>query len=218
MIVYSTAEYCCPVWKNSAHVNKIDAQLNTTLRIITGTLKSTPTPWLHVLAHIIPYDIRRKYVTKRIWNKFQNSPNMYSITQDMANLPPFRLKSRKPLWKEEFLMEPFSKSDYWKAAWQDVDIFNKNLIEDPTKQIPGFDLPRKIWCKLNRFRTGHGKCNNMLFHWNIRENPSCECGAEKETIQHIVEECPLTKFQQGFSKLHLLTEDALNWLQQIKNI
>jgi hypothetical protein len=74
------------------------------------------------------------------------------------------------------------------------------------------------WCKLNRFRTGHGKCNNMLFHWNIRENPSCECGAEKETIQHIVEECPLTKFQQGFSKLHLLTEDALNWLQQIKNI
>jgi hypothetical protein len=206
------------VWKNSAHVNKIDAQLNTTLRIITGTLKSTPTPWLHVLAHIIPYDIRRKYVTKRIWDKFQNSPNMYSITQDMANLPPFRLKSRKPLWKEEFLMEPFSKSDYWKAAWQDVDIFNKNLIEDPTKQLPGFDLPRKIWCKLNRFRTGHGKCNNMLFHWNIRENPSCECGAEKETIQHILEECPLTKFQQGFSKLHLLTEDALNWLQQIKNI
>jgi hypothetical protein len=101
---------------------------------------------------------------------------------------------------------------------QDVDIFNKNLIEDPTKQLPGFDLPRKIWCKLNRFRTGHGKCNNMLFHWNIRENPSCECGAEKETIQHILEECPLTKFQQGFSKLHLLTEDALNWLQQIKNI
>jgi hypothetical protein len=44
---------------------------------------------------------------------------MYSITQqqDMVNLPPFRLKS---LWKEEFLMQPFSKSDYWKAAWQDV--------------------------------------------------------------------------------------------------
>jgi hypothetical protein len=75
-------------------------------------------------------------------------------------------------------------------------------------------IPRK----LNRFRTGYGKCNNMLFHWNIRENLSCECGAEKETIQHIVEECPLTKFQQGFSKIHLLTEDALNWLQQIKNI
>jgi hypothetical protein len=98
-----------------------------------------------------------------------------------------------PLWKEEFLMQPFSK---------DVDIFNKNLIEDPTKLISRFDLPRKIWWKLNRFRTGHGKCNNMLFHWNIRENSSCECGEEKETIQHIVEECPLTKFYQiGYNKL-----------------
>jgi hypothetical protein len=65
-------------------------------------------------------NIRRNYVTKRVWDKFQNSPNMYSITHDMANLPPFRLKSRKPLWKEEFLMQPFSKSDYWKAAWQEV--------------------------------------------------------------------------------------------------
>jgi hypothetical protein len=63
---YSTEEYCCPAWKNSAHLNKIDAQLCTTLRILTGTIKSTATPWLYVLAHIIPYDIRRKYVTKRI--------------------------------------------------------------------------------------------------------------------------------------------------------
>jgi hypothetical protein len=156
-LVYSRAEYFCRFWKNSTHVNKIDAELNTTLRIITNTLKSTTTLWLHVLAHIIPYNIRRKYIAKRIWNKFQNSPNMYSIAQDMANLPPYRLKPRKSLWKEEILMQPFSRSDYWKATWQDVDIFNKNVIEDPTKQVPGFDLARKIWCKLNRFRTGHGK-------------------------------------------------------------
>jgi hypothetical protein len=39
-LVYSTTEYYCPVWKNSTHVNKIDAQLNTTLRIITGTFYS----------------------------------------------------------------------------------------------------------------------------------------------------------------------------------
>jgi hypothetical protein len=128
----------------------------------------------------------------------------------LANLAPYRLKSRKPLWKEEFLVQPFSICDYWKAAWQEVDIFNNNLNEDPTKQ--------EAWCKINRFRTGHGKCNSMLFHWNIRENPSCECDAEKATIQHIVEERPLTKFQQGFSELHILTEDALNLLQQINSI
>jgi hypothetical protein len=65
-LVYSRAEYCCLFWKNSTHVNKIDAELNTTLRIITNTLKSTTTPWLHVLAHIMPYNIRRKYIAKRI--------------------------------------------------------------------------------------------------------------------------------------------------------
>jgi hypothetical protein len=58
----------------------------------------------------------------------------------------------------------------------------------------------------------------MLFHWNIRDNTSCECGAEKETIQHIVEECPLTKFQLGSYELHIITENALYWLQQIKNL
>jgi hypothetical protein len=63
----------------------------------------------------------------------------------MANLPPFRLKSRKPLWKEEFLMEPFSKSDYWKAAWQDVDIFNKNLIEDPTNAVQKKKPSNTFW-------------------------------------------------------------------------
>jgi hypothetical protein len=94
-------------------------------------------------------------------------------------------------------------------------IIEKQPVKIFSKQVPGFNLPRKIWCKLNRFRTSHGKCSKMLFYWNIRENPSCECGAEKETI---VEECPLTKFQQGFSELHMVTENTLNWLQQIKNI
>jgi hypothetical protein len=42
--------------------------------------------------------------------------NMYSITQDMANLTPFRLKSRKPIWKNEFLMQPFSISLFVNAV------------------------------------------------------------------------------------------------------
>lgn len=43
-LVYSTAEYCSPVWLNSCHVTKIDVQLNRPMRIISGTLKSTPLP------------------------------------------------------------------------------------------------------------------------------------------------------------------------------
>jgi hypothetical protein len=42
-IVYSTAEYCAPVWLNSVHIGKIDVQLNNTMRIIFGCVKSTQT-------------------------------------------------------------------------------------------------------------------------------------------------------------------------------
>lgn len=42
-LVFSTAEYCSPIWLNSAHTSKVDVQLNDTLRTISGTVKSTPT-------------------------------------------------------------------------------------------------------------------------------------------------------------------------------
>ncbi|KII74471.1 hypothetical protein RF11_00224 [Thelohanellus kitauei] len=43
---YHTAEYASPVWFNSPHTKLIDVKLNTTLRIITGCLKSPKTYWL----------------------------------------------------------------------------------------------------------------------------------------------------------------------------
>ena len=68
-LVYSTAEYCCPSWEKSAHVKMIDAQLHTTMRIITGTLQSTPLAWLPVLSNIAPPDIRREAITDALVRK-----------------------------------------------------------------------------------------------------------------------------------------------------
>jgi hypothetical protein len=53
-IVYSTVEYCAPVWLNSVHISKIDVQLNNAMRIISGCVQSTQLPWLPTLAHITP--------------------------------------------------------------------------------------------------------------------------------------------------------------------
>ena len=39
-LVYSTAEYCAPVWCRSAHTRLIDSVLNNALRIVTGCLLS----------------------------------------------------------------------------------------------------------------------------------------------------------------------------------
>ena len=44
----SAAEYCAPVWSRSAHTSRVDVQLNSTMRLISGTLRSTPLPWLQL--------------------------------------------------------------------------------------------------------------------------------------------------------------------------
>lgn len=41
-LVYSCAEYCSSSWLNSAHAKKVDIALNETMRIMTGTVQSTP--------------------------------------------------------------------------------------------------------------------------------------------------------------------------------
>jgi hypothetical protein len=51
-LVFSAAEYCAPVWLNSAHTHKVDVQLNNAMRLITGTVKSTELQWLPVLSNI----------------------------------------------------------------------------------------------------------------------------------------------------------------------
>jgi hypothetical protein len=64
-IVYSTAEYCAPVWLNSVHFSKINVQLNNAMRNIYGCVKSTQIPWLPTLAHIAPPKLRRKAAAVR---------------------------------------------------------------------------------------------------------------------------------------------------------
>ena len=62
--------YGCSVWLNSSHKDKIDIQFNNAIRIVTGTLKSTPLQWLYVLSNnIAPPDLSRKRHFKNIIQK-----------------------------------------------------------------------------------------------------------------------------------------------------
>ena len=62
-LVYSTAEYCAPVWCCSAHTHLIDSVLNDGLRIVTGCLCPTPTDHLPVLSGIQPAELCRMGAT-----------------------------------------------------------------------------------------------------------------------------------------------------------
>jgi hypothetical protein len=95
-LVYSVAEYCAPVWARSAHCNKIDVQLSTAMRIVTGTVKSTPTQWLPVLSNIGPPEIRRQIATQNIITKVKRNIDL-PIYNDIKHHPNKRLKSRHNL-------------------------------------------------------------------------------------------------------------------------
>ena len=58
-LVYSTTEYCVPVWRRSTHTRLIDSILNDALRIVIGCSHPTPTEDLPVLAGIQPAELRR---------------------------------------------------------------------------------------------------------------------------------------------------------------
>ena len=51
-LVYSTAEYCAPVWCGSAHTRLIDSVLKDVLHIVTGCVCHTPTDNLPVVVAV----------------------------------------------------------------------------------------------------------------------------------------------------------------------
>lgn len=93
-LVCSTMNYSSPIWFNSAHTNKIDVQLNSALRIVSGTLKATPLSWLYVLCNIPPPELTRKKVYKNIIESSIINGNslLYKILEEPVVQ---RLKSRK---------------------------------------------------------------------------------------------------------------------------
>ena len=73
-LVYSTAEYCAPVWCRSAHTRLIDSVLNDALRIVTGCLRPTPTDYLPILVGIQPAELRRRGATLSLANRATLNP------------------------------------------------------------------------------------------------------------------------------------------------
>ena len=205
------SEYCAPVWRNSAHTNLVDVQLNNTMRTITGSVRCTRTHWLPVLSNIAPADIRRELATSKMILRARGKPEL-PLPTDIDFHPRPRLKSRRPIWSN-LPDEALTIQDLWRIRWQNkiVDVPNKSLIKDPTIQLPGMDLLRGQWSLLNRFRSDAGPCCNSMHEWGYIASPLCDCG-EPQTMRHVVNECPLTCFDGGISELHLAQDAAFNWL------
>ena len=208
-LCWSVAEYCAPVWSRSSHTGLIDTRLNDSMRIITGSLRPTPLAWLPVLANIPPPTIRRESLAASFAASIVDREEL-PLHVDLAHHPPLRLTSRNPIWQSPHDVDINLK---WREKWEANPPTGAYLIDDPTSQVPGFDLPRREWVSLNRYRTGVGRCFHNLHKWGYSDSPSCKCGAS-QTMAHIVNDCPLSRFEGGLTALHTASTSAVDWLRR----
>jgi len=129
-------------------------QLNSAVRLISGTLRSTPPPWLPVLSNTEPPALRRKAATDKLVENIVKHDS-WRIQPDILSPPLLRLTSRKPLWLD---LQPVDIKSRWRHNWKSAQVVNSHLVCDPKIRQPGFDLPRQQWSLLNRFRTEQGHC------------------------------------------------------------
>ena len=97
-LVYSTAEYCAPVWCRSAHTRLIDSVLNDALRIVTGCLRPTPTDHLPILSGIQPAELRRLGATLSLAHPGSLDPDhiLYGLLSGSSDTCQVRLRFRRP--------------------------------------------------------------------------------------------------------------------------
>lgn len=111
----------------------------------------------------------------------------------------------------------FDVREAWKVAWMEKGaesiLFDFDIHSSTSKD---FQLPRKIWCNLNRLRTGHGRCNDMMYKWRIIDDPSCPCGALNQTTNHMLLDCPIWSYNGNVAEIKHLVTYALEWLSRLQ--
>ena len=88
----------------------------------------------------------------------------------------------------------------------------RTFIPDTGTHPPGMTLPRRAWVRLNHPRTGPGRFHSCLYKWGMSSSAACECGAEEQTVDHVVLQCPIDRPPHGLHGLTVLDDETIEWL------
>jgi len=165
------------------------------------------------LSNIAPPAIRRTVTAVKFIQNIQTKPHL-PVHLDIFHRSTFRLQSRRPIWSID---TGSSTKELWKETWEVNPTVNSFIIDDPTDLVPGYDLPRREWCLLNRFRSGTRRCAANLHQWGYTDSPLCICG-DTQFMSHIVNDCPVNKFDLNLLELHIASDAAKEWLRRVNCI
>ena len=223
-LVYSTAEYCAPVWCRSAHTCLIDNVLNDALRIVTGCLRPTPTDHLPVLSGIQPGELRRMGATLFLADRGWLDPDhiLYGLLSGSSDTRQVRLGSRRSfvLVARNLLNNlarlgiPGSEwtNHKWKTEYCENASRLRAFVPETGARPVGMGLPRVAWVKLNRLRTGVGRFHSSMHKWGLASSPNCECGAFEQTADHVLTACSIHRVPHGARGLTVLDDETRCWL------
>jgi len=73
-------------------------------------------------------------------------------------------------------------------------------------------LPRRAWVRLKGLRTSFGRFCSCLYKCGMASSAACECGAEEQTVDHVVLQCPIHRPPHGLHGLTILDDETIEWL------
>ena len=98
-----------------------------------------------------------------------------------------------------------------KAEWTDNPIRLRIFIpdtdtprNDPPKESPGPALQPP--------HRGVGRFRSCLYKWSMASSVAGECGAEEQTVDHVVLQCPIHRPPHGLHGLTVLYDETTEWL------
>lgn len=62
-------------------------------------------------------------------------------------------------------------------------------------------------------RTDHDKSGHMVY--KLRDTETCDCGYKSQMIKHIMTECIICVFKCTMEDIHLVKEEAMEWLKNL---
>ena len=226
-LVYSTAEYCAPVWCRSSHTRLIDSILNNALRIVTGCLRPTLTDHLPVLSGIQSAELHRMGATLSLAHRESMDPDhiLHGLLSGSSDNRQVRLRSRRPFVPvARNLLDNLARLGIRASEWTNHK-WNIEYCENASRLrafVPetgarpvGMGLPRAVWVKLNRLQTGVGRFHSSMHKWGLAPSPNCECGASEQTADHVLTAWPIHRALHEARGLTVLDDETRCWLNDI---
>ena len=176
---------------------------------MTGCLRPTPTDDLYAFAGIQPSELRRKTATLSLARRAQDAKHM--LHERLSSPPSERhhqLKFRRPfvpaaldLLNDADALSPSAAGSWadhkWNTEWQECVSRLHDFIAGVGSLPSGMHFPRPAWVRLNRLRTGVGLFCSTMQKWGMAPSLASECGADKQTADHLIIFCPIYRHPNG---------------------